>query len=145
MTSTSLLLPVFVQVLLTFAVAIAMGRARRLSLAADPGKINTRELALGHHTWSDAATQAANNFSNQFETPVLFYAGVLFALLLKQWDVVLVGLAWAFVATRIVHAVIHLGGNDVRWRAPVYILGVFCLMAFWGVLMLRVLNGTAVI
>jgi hypothetical protein len=75
--------------------------------------------------------------------PVLFYAGVAFALVLKQSDIVLVSLAWGFAITRIIHAMIHIGSNVIAWRAPVYFLGVICLLAFWIVLMVRVLGGSA--
>ena len=100
--------------------------------------MKNRELALGGHNWSDAATQASNNFRNQFEMPVLFYAGVAFALIQRKIDIVLVALAWAFVISRIIHAYIHLGPNDVRWRSLAYIIGVVCLFAFWVMLFLRV-------
>ena len=138
MLATSLLTPVFVQVLLTFVVAVWMGRARRQSLGESRTSLKNRELALDAHNWSDAATQAANNFKNQFEMPVLFYAGVAFALIQRKIDIVLVALAWAFVISRIIHAYIHLGPNDVRWRSLAYIIGVVCLFAFWVMLFLRI-------
>ena len=50
----------------------------------------------------------------------------------------LVALAWAFVIARIIHAYIHLGPNDVRWRSLAYIIGVVCLFAFWVMLFLRI-------
>lgn len=145
MLATSLLTPVFVQVLLTFAVIIWVGRTRRQSLATSRTSRDDRDLALGRHDWSDAATQAANNFKNQFEMPVLFYVGVAFALILRKTDIVLVALAWAFVLSRIVHALIHLGPNDVRRRSLAYTVGVICLLAFWIVLFLRIYaDGTLV-
>ena len=138
MLATSLLTPVFIQVLLTFVVAVWMGRARRQSLGQSRTSLRDRDLALGAHNWSDAATQASNNFKNQFEMPVLFYAGVAFALIQRKIDIVLVALAWAFVISRIIHAYIHLGPNDVRWRSLAYIVGVVCLFAFWVMLFLRI-------
>ena len=145
MTATNLLLPVFVQVLLTFVVLIWLGRARGNSLRqARASRVNP-DVAKGTFAWSDAAAQASNNLKNQFEMPVLFYAGVAFALLLKQSDTLLLSLAWGFVLARIVHAFIHLGPNVVMWRFPAYLIGVACLLAFWITLMLRVLGGTATI
>ncbi len=138
MLATSLLAPVFIQVLLTFFVIVWVGRTRRQSLAQSRTAIDDPALALGQHHWSDAATQAANNFKNQFEMPVLLYVGVAFALILRKTDFVLVALAWAFVLSRIVHALIHLGPNNVRWRSLAYTVGVICLLAFWIVLFLRI-------
>ncbi len=138
MLATSLTTPVFLQVLLIFLVVLWMGIKRRQSLYASRTPVNNRELALGEHKWSDAATQAANNFKNQFEMPVLFFVGVAFALILRKTDYVLVALAWLFVLSRYVHAAIHLGSNDVRVRAPIYMVGVVALFAFWVMLFLRV-------
>ena len=143
MPATNLLLPVFVQVLLTFIVLIQLGLARSKSLSQSRASRSNPDVAKGAFAWSDAANQASNNLKNQFEMPVLFYVGVAFALLLKQWDPLLLALAWGFVLARVVHALIHLGPNVVMWRFPAYILGVVCLLAFWIVLMLRVLSGTA--
>ena len=145
MTATSLLYPVFVQVLLTFTVIILMARARGQSLRESRTSLEKREVALGEHKWSDAATLASNNFKNQFELPVLFYAGIAFALILKQADSLLLGLAWAFALTRVVHVMVHLGPNVVRWRGLIYIIGAVCLLAFWITLFVRVLSGVAVI
>jgi hypothetical protein len=143
MLATSLFTPVFVQVMLTFFVIVWVGRTRRQSLAQSRTSIDDRDLSLGRHPWSEAATQAANNFKNQFEMPVLFYIGVAFALILRKTDVLLVALAWAFVISRIVHALIHLGPNVVRWRSLAYIIGVICLLAFWIALFLRVYGDGA--
>ena len=138
MLATSLMAPVFVQVLLTFVVIIWVGRTRRQSLRDSRTSLNKREVALGQHQWSDAATQAAANFRNQFEMPVLFYVGVAFALILRKTDYIRVTLAWIFVLTRLVHAFIHLGPNVVKWRGVAYIIGVVVLMAFWIMLFLRI-------
>ena len=41
------------------------------------------------------------------------------------------GLAWAFVATRIVHTLIHVGSNALKPRSVVYALGVLILFLMW--------------
>ncbi len=139
----TILYPVFLQVLLTFAVLISMGPARSQSLRQSRTPLTDRDLALGQNQWSEAATKRANNFRNQFELPVLFYAVVAFALLTKQVDALMVGLAWAFAIARVVHAAIHVGFNDVWWRAIVYLGGAIVLLAMWIVLAVRVANGAA--
>jgi hypothetical protein len=143
MHSSALLTPVFIQVFLTFLVMIQMGRARSASLAQSRTHPDKRDVALGQNKWSDAATKAANNFSNQFELPVLFYAGVAFALLLKQVDFVMIAFAWAFALSRIVHAIIHLGPNVVRLRFLAYLVGGISLLGLWGTLAWRVFSGVA--
>lgn len=143
MLATSLMTPVFLQVLLTFIVVIWMGRTRAQSLSQSRTSPDNREVALGGFKWSDAATQASNNFKNQFELPVLFYIGVAFAIILRKTDYVLVLLAWAFVVSRYVHALIHLGPNIVRYRALAYTVGFICLLAFWVMLFLRIYTDAA--
>ena len=138
MLATSLMSPVFVQVLLTFCVVIWLGRTRAQSLSASRTSPDAQDVALGKHQWSDAAKQASDNFKNQFEMPMLFFVGVAFALILRKTDYVLVALAWIFVLSRIVHAAIHLGPNIVRFRALAYTLGVVSLLAFWVMLFLRI-------
>ena len=45
-------------------------------------------------------------------------------------------LAWAYVATRVVHTLVHVGSNNLRLRAPVFGLGVLILfLMFVGVLL----------
>ena len=40
-------------------------------------------------------------------------------------------LAWLFVASRILHAAIHVGPNKVRWRTPAYAIGYLILAIMW--------------
>ena len=145
MSQTTLLYPVFVQVLLTFVVMVLMGRARRLSLMRSRTPVDSPEVARATHKWSDEAVKAANNFSNQFELPVLFYAGVVVALLSKQSDLTIHVLAWGFAVSRLVHAGIHIGPNVVRFRFLAYLIGGLCLLGLWGTLAWRVLSGVAVV
>ncbi len=72
------LLPVFVQVGLTFALLIGMVLARRSTLVSGETKI--RDIALGEPNWPKGATQIANCYRNQFELPVLFYVLIALAL-----------------------------------------------------------------
>jgi hypothetical protein len=141
MSTASLLTPVFIQVFLTLLVMMQMGRARVASLQATRTNPNKPEVALGGFRYSDAATKAANNFSNQFELSVLFYTGVAIALLLKQTDVTIVAAAWGFALSRLAHAAIHLGSNIVRLRFAAYLLGGLCLLVLWAALAWRVWSG----
>ena len=80
-------------------------------------------------------SRAADNFRNLFELPVLFYAGVLLAIQSGLHGPWLVALAWAFVALRYLHSLIHCTYNRVMDRFKVYLLGGLALWAFWGVLL----------
>jgi len=74
---------------------------------------------------------AADNYSNLFESPVLFYAAILLTLILMVQDTILVMLAWTYVTTRYVHSFIHITYNRVMHRFSVFIFSSFVLFAIW--------------
>jgi hypothetical protein len=129
----AILYPVFVQVFLTLGVLALLAVARARAVRSMDRQRGNPDLALGRVTWPEDATKRAANFRNQFELPVLFYAVVAFALLTKGADLPMVVLAWLFVASRVVHAAIHVGPNKVRWRTPVYALGFLILVLMWAI------------
>jgi len=47
---------------------------------------------------------------------------------LDRVDWLVVMTAWAYIATRLVHAYIHLGDNVVVWRRKVFTIGVLLMM-----------------
>jgi hypothetical protein len=71
------------------------------------------------------------HFTNLFETPTLFYAGCLAAMVAGVTDSAVLALAWAYVAARLVHAWVHLGGNRLRHRMPVYAVSWLLLLSLW--------------
>lgn len=133
---TLILLPVFGQVFLTFAVLIAMGFARQSSLKANGQTIEDAALA-DDAFWTQQARKCSNNFKNQFELPVLFYAVCAFALITRMVDIVFLVLAIAFVVTRIAHTYFHLGSNRVSLRGGAYIIGFVILVVLWVMLFVR--------
>lgn len=71
-------------------------------------------------------TRASDNFRNLFELPVLFYVGVLTAMQFQLSDHAALALAWAFVALRALHSVVHCTFNHVMTRFTVYALSTVC-------------------
>src|SRR5689334_7482191 len=135
MTVTDFLLPLFVEVGLTFVLLAMMGIGRTRCL--NSGEVRPDDIDLGQQGWPKKVTQYANAFRNQFELPVLFYVAILIILITKVGDVLLLVLAWIFVLTRIVHAYIHTTSNVVRQRGNIYGLGVVALIAMWIVLFIK--------
>ena len=131
MNQVAILYPVFVQVLLTVVVYFLLLAARARAIRAAGGQRGSGDIAMGRYPWPEDAEKRAHNQRNQFELPVLFYAVTGFALVLGAADAMMVVLAWAFVASRVVHAAIHIGPNKVRWRGPVFILGFLIVTAMW--------------
>ena len=129
MTVGMVLLPVFVQVGLTFALLFAMATAR--TRAVQSGQTKLEEIALRQPNWPERPTQIANCFSNQLELPVLFYVLIALALPLRHTDLVIVLLSWVFVLTRFIHAGIFVTSNDVRSRSLAWFAGVIVLFVMW--------------
>ena len=129
MTVQTVLLPVFVQVGLTFFLLLWMAGAR--TGAVTRGETKLKDIALRQPNWPQRPTQIANCFANQFEIPVLFYVLIAIALPLRHADLIIVMLSWVFVVTRFAHAGIFVTSNDVRTRSLAWFAGVLVLFAMW--------------
>ncbi len=139
MSIQTILLPLFVQVLLTFALMFGMMYYRMLALRS--GETRLSDIAMREPNWPKRATQFAYAFSNQFELPVLFYVLTLLAIATRHADILFVTLAWLFVVFRILQAVIHVTSNDVRLRGGFYGIGALILVIMWVVFIVRILLG----
>ncbi|WP_445500551.1 MAPEG family protein [Microvirga sp. G4-2] len=139
MSITAVLLPVFVQVGLTFVLLLWLGRSRVASLKA--GEVKMGDIALGERNWPKRLLQIQNAYHNQFELPVLFYVLVVLALITRKADMVFVVLAWMFVASRLVHAYIHTTSNKVLRRFQAFVVGVLILAVMWIIFGLRVFSS----
>ncbi len=123
------LLPLFVQVGLTFALLIGMVALRRQTLVSGETKI--REIALGQPNWPVRATQVGNCYRNQFELPMLLYVLIALALPLRHADLFIVLMSWVFVITRFVHAGVFVTSNDLGRRSMAWLAGVLVLLVMW--------------
>jgi hypothetical protein len=127
---TSLIYPMLAMVLLTFGVAIALFRARTRAIREGHVPVAYFRVFQGPAE-PEFVAKPTRHFSNLFETPTLFYAACLAAMVTQVTGVAMVALAWAYVAARLAHAVVHLGGNRLRKRAPIYLLSWIILLAMW--------------
>ena len=75
--------------------------------------------------------QAADNFRNLFEVPVLFYALVAIALATHHAPAWLSVGAWLYVLLRVVHSLIHCTYNKVMHRLSVFLVGFALLVGLW--------------
>ena len=139
MSVASILLPVFVQVALTFVLLMRLGSGRLRTLSA--GNTKVRDIALGESNWPSDVTQVGNCFNNQFQLPMLFYVLVVLALVLHKADLLFVIMSWIFVVSRIVHAGIHITSNNVNQRFAAYTVGMVVLLLMWAFFAARILFG----
>jgi hypothetical protein len=136
MSVQSILLPVFVEVGLTFALLFLMGGLRLRAFLR--GEIRG-DVALGRPGWPRHTTLAGNAYANQLELPVLFYVLTALALVTRTADTAFVLFAWIFVLLRIVHAAVHVTTNDMRLRFPVFGAAAVVLLVMWIAFALRIL------
>ncbi|WP_332684768.1 MAPEG family protein [Bosea sp. (in: a-proteobacteria)] len=124
-----LIYPALAQILWTFVVLTIMFLRRKKAFAS--GEVSMADVAVSTERYPDTARLAAANFSNQFETPLLFFALILIAIHVGATGHVMAILAWAYVATRVVHTLIHTGSNRLQQRALVFAAGLLCLFLMW--------------
>ena len=137
MTVPAILLPVFVQVALIFALAVWMLRERYGALKR--GEVRVGDIALGQPAWPARATQVSNSFHSQLQLPLLFFVLVILAMMTKKADLLFVLLSWLFVATRILHMAVHTGSNRMSPRFAAFAAGAVLLLAMWVIFALRIL------
>lgn len=137
-TTAALFAPVFALVAWTFCVLLLIA-FRRLQ-AGFNGTVSPREYALGESGRVTAAVSLPNrNYMNLLELPVLFYVGMLMAHATGAATPLLVHLAWAYVALRIVHSLIHLSYNHVLHRFVAFATSNGVLLGIWALLAQAVL------
>jgi hypothetical protein len=139
MSVAAVLLPLLVEVGLTFALLLRLGSVR--ARAVREGQVRLDEIALGEKAWPGPVLQVSNAFDNQFQLPVLFYALTALVLVTGTAGTVFVVLAWIFVLSRLVHAAIHIGSNVVMLRFRAYLVGVVVLVAMWTLFAVEILFG----
>jgi hypothetical protein len=133
------LLPLFVQVGLTLALAVMLFMSRRGELVRR--EVRWQDIALGEPRWSPTGLQRANAFRNQFELPVLFYVLMILLIVTRHADVLMVALAWIFVLSRLMHAYVHVTNNYVPWRGMIFGVGALILLIMWLIFAVRILAG----
>lgn len=130
-----LIYPALAQILWTFIVIFLAGRIRVAALKAREVKLS--DIVLDSSAWPPRIRAYGNNMNNQFETPVLFYALIGIATYVGATSWAMVALAWGYVATRIIHTLIHTGANNLFMRFRVFVVGLFLLIAMWAGIVLR--------
>ena len=141
MSISAVILPVLVQVGLTFLLLLWLGRSRVGHLRS--GAVKAQDIALGERNWPTRLLQIQNAYHNQFELPVLFYALVALALITRKADMLFVVMSWMFVVSRLVHAAIHTTSNKLSLRFMAFVVGVLILAVMWIIFGIRIFAAEA--
>ena len=130
MEAVRILYPMVALVALTFAVLLLIPFAR--FRAAARGQVSARDFRYGESSNVPGEVSLPNrNLMNLLELPVLFYVVCLAFFVTGKVDTPAVVLAWAYVALRAAHSVIHLSYNSVFHRLSVYAASNVVLLALW--------------
>ena len=134
--SNSLVLTCAAMVLLVALVALRMLYVRVTEMRTR--RIHPQQVATSK-TQADKfqSIQAADNYRNLFEMPVLFYAVCGVLLVLNKADSTFVTLAWLFVALRYAHSAIHCSYNNVNHRFLAFAGSCGLVWAMWARLVLQ--------
>jgi hypothetical protein len=126
--SDAILGPFFAMMFLTLLVWIYM-YARRipfiLGARLKPAQLTASELA---RLSPPEVSNPSDNLKNLFEIPTLFYALALYLYVAREVDGVYLVAAWAFVAFRALHSLVHCTVNIVVLRFWLYAIST---VAFW--------------
>ena len=126
----SLVVPMAVLALWTILILnlIPIARIR----AARAGRVHVKDFRYGESPSVPGDVSLPNrDYMNLLELPVLFYTACCVALVSARIDPVMMVLAWAFVAARIAHSLVHLTYNNVIHRLIVFAVGVTILLIMW--------------
>lgn len=134
----SIFLPAAAMVLLTAMVWVRMYvdrigemRAKRIS----PQKLSSSQAARELLQRANAA----DNFRNLFEVPVLFYALCAALAVSHQVTPLFVTGGWLYVVLRAGHSFIHITYNRVMHRFSAYVASTVLLFALWAMFTVRLL------
>lgn len=119
--------PFFAQMFLTLVVWGYM-YARRIPFVLSLGaKVDLRKPGELARLSPTAVSNPSDNLKNLFEMPVLFYALALYLFVMREVDTTYVVAAWAFVAFRAAHSIVHSTFNLVLLRFYLYLAATLAL------------------
>lgn len=128
--SRRLVAPMVALVALTGVVALSMVLVRNISVA-------TRRASVRYYADYETdpppawVERPASIFNNLTQVPPLFYVVCLLLMQVGEVDRADLLLAWTFVATRAVHALIYVVWNHVPLRFAAWLAGCLTLAVMW--------------
>ena len=87
----------------------------------------------------DYVVVSRQTLKNQFELPIFFYFLIAVILTFDKVSQFDIALAWTFVLSRYLHCYIRLSSNYVPYRAIVFQFGMFVLIVFWIIFLVKIL------
>lgn len=117
-------------------VALAAFLYALLTVARAPAIWGFGRRADGSNPWARVEPRIGANLSNQFEWPLLFHIACVLLLVLGQGETpAAIGLAWLFIAGRVLHSAVQIMTTNVRLRGLVFMVNFVAVLGLWAVLM----------
>ena len=102
------------------------------------GLVGTDDFKFGESPAVPPAVRIPNrNYMNLLELPVLFYVACLLIFVTATTTASILALAWAYVAARVLHSVVHLTYNKVVHRLTLFAISNGLLIALWALAWLQ--------
>ena len=121
--------PLLAQIAIPIIVLLLNAKRKAADRAA--GTVDAEKSAMDNTAWSKPVVLTSKNLANQTQLPVLFYVLCLVLVSLNAVNALILGLAWAFVASRYVHAYAHVNNNNVPVRFSAFLLGALVLLVLF--------------
>jgi hypothetical protein len=136
----NILYPLFAMIGLTLFCIARLGYLR--FVAVKKGHVDPRFFSL-YRGYEEPEKLAAysRHVVNLFEVPVLFYVLVITAYTTGQTGAVVVGLAWAYFGSRLIHSYVHLTSNVVPVRFRLFVFSMLVLVILWGVVLTGIMRS----
>jgi len=135
----NILFPVFALFVLTLFVLLRLAYLRLV--AAREGTISPGYFRLFQGDSEPEPLAAySRNYINLHESPTLFYVICLLIYMTGLTNLLLVGLAWVYVALRYLHSWVHLTSNHVLNRFRIFALASLVLASIWGITFVQLLS-----
>ena len=122
--------PVFAMMILVLVVTYLTFRERVRqfkALRVHPQKVSTR----GEFAAVLKDTRCADNFSNLFETPMMFYVACIGLFVTQTVTLGALLLAWVYVLLRVGHSAVQCGSNGVLKRFKLFAASMLVLLVLW--------------
>jgi hypothetical protein len=122
----SILLPVLTLAFWTFIIFAIMAPARFyfLRMKHPQTAAHTKNLKGLLPPWTE---RVADNYNHLFEQPVVFYVITLSIAVINNIEPLMIQLAWAYVALRVLHSIVQITFNFVPLRFTLFVTSWFIL------------------
>ncbi|MFT5571550.1 MAG: hypothetical protein ACI9FR_000467 [Cryomorphaceae bacterium] len=129
MNSSLIYWPVLAQ--LAIPVWVLLLNGKRKTVDRNSGNLDPNS-PTDNTAWSLPVVLTSNALANQFQLPIIFYVLCLILADIGAVNGLVLGVCWAFVATRLVHVYVHVMSNYVPSRQKAFIAGTLILLLLFG-------------